>query len=53
MTAKCIGIDDKRRLKMSIKAAIRDGKGSAPKQDAPKKSQNDDVPDNEETFTLG
>ena len=25
VTAKCIGIDDKRRLKMSIKAAIRDG----------------------------
>jgi polyribonucleotide nucleotidyltransferase len=54
VTAKCIGIDDKRRLKMSIKAAIRDGKAEAPKKQAPKQSQSQgDIPDNEETFTLG
>lgn len=27
VTAKCIGIDDKGRVKMSIRAALRDAKG--------------------------
>lgn len=62
VTAKCIGIDDKRRLKMSIKAALRDQKGKggdAPAADKPapeqkqSQSQNSDIPDDEETFTLG
>ncbi len=54
VTAKCIGIDDKRRVKMSIKAAIRDGKAEAPKKEAPSSApKSDDIPDNEETFTLG
>lgn len=52
VTAKCIGIDDKRRVKMSIKAALRDGKAEAPAKEAPA-AKSDDVPDNEETFTLG
>jgi polyribonucleotide nucleotidyltransferase len=30
VTAKCIGIDDKGRVKMSIKAALRDAKKTAP-----------------------
>jgi len=30
VTAKCIGIDDKGRVKMSIKAALRDAKKAAP-----------------------
>jgi polyribonucleotide nucleotidyltransferase len=61
VTAKCIGIDDKRRVKMSIKAALRDQKvkegSEAPAEDKPapsqKQSQTADIPDDEETFTLG
>ena len=53
VTAKCIGIDDKRRVKMSIKAVLRE-QGGAKKnaEEAPSKSLND-IPDEEETFTLG
>jgi len=37
ITAKCIGIDDKGRIKMSRKAALREGHGGgAPKAEAPK-----------------
>ncbi|MEJ6581999.1 MAG: polyribonucleotide nucleotidyltransferase [Akkermansiaceae bacterium] len=49
ITAKCIGIDDKGRIKMSRRAALREGGGSdapAPAADAP--SDNDDVPPSEE-----
>ena len=49
ITAKCIGIDDKGRVKMSRRAALREGSGggdSAPADDAP--SGDDDVPPSEE-----
>ncbi|MGC6465822.1 MAG: polyribonucleotide nucleotidyltransferase [Akkermansiaceae bacterium] len=47
ITAKCIGIDDKGRVKMSRKAALREGNGGgdAPKADAP---AGDEVPPSEE-----
>jgi len=36
VTAKCIGVDDKKRIKMSIKAVLRDQKsGAAPAADEP------------------
>jgi polyribonucleotide nucleotidyltransferase len=49
ITAKCIGIDDKGRVKMSRKAALREGNGggdSAPVGDVP--SGDDEVPPSEE-----
>ena len=49
ITAKCIGIDDKGRVKMSRKAALREGNGggdSAPAGDVP--SGDDEVPPSEE-----
>lgn len=50
ITAKCIGIDDKGRVKMSRKAALREGNGGG---DAPKAPQgtppgDDEVPPSEE-----
>lgn len=47
ITAKCIGIDDKGRVKMSRKAALREGNGGgdAPETDAP---AGDEVPPSEE-----
>jgi polyribonucleotide nucleotidyltransferase len=49
ITAKCIGIDDKGRVKMSRRAALREGSGggdSAPAEDVP--SGDDEVPPSEE-----
>ena len=49
ITAKCIGIDDKGRVKMSRRAALREGSGggdSAPAKDVP--SGDDEVPPSEE-----
>ncbi len=47
ISAKCVGIDDKGRVKMSRKAALREGNGGgAPAADAP--SGDDDVPPSEE-----
>jgi polyribonucleotide nucleotidyltransferase len=49
ITAKCIGIDDKGRVKMSRKAALREGNGGgepAPAGDVP--SGDDEVPPSEE-----
>ena len=49
ITAKCIGIDDKGRVKMSRRAALREGSGggdSAPAADVP--SGDDEVPPSEE-----
>ena len=49
ITAKCIGIDDKGRVKMSRRAALREGSGggdSAPAKDVP--SGEDEVPPSEE-----
>ena len=45
VTAKCIGVDEKGRVKMSLKAAQREQKEEG-KKDAP------DAPANEETFSL-
>ena len=49
ITAKCIGIDDKGRVKMSRRAVLREGSGggdSAPAKDVP--SGDDEVPPSEE-----
>lgn len=49
ITAKCIGIDDKGRVKMSRRAALREGSGggdSAPAEDV--SSGDDEVPPSEE-----
>ena len=49
ITAKCIGIDDKGRVKMSRRAALREGSGGgdlAPAEDVP--SGDDEVPPSEE-----
>jgi polyribonucleotide nucleotidyltransferase len=49
ITAKCIGIDDKGRVKMSRRAALREGSGggdSVPAKDVP--SGDDEVPPSEE-----
>ena len=52
ITAKCIGIDDKGRVKMSRKAALREGNGGdAPKADAP--SDDEVPPSEEEVVSLG
>ncbi|MDP0490823.1 MAG: polyribonucleotide nucleotidyltransferase [Verrucomicrobiota bacterium JB023] len=48
ITAKCIGIDDKGRVKMSVKAAQRENK-----EEEAKKANLADIPEEEETFTLG
>jgi len=46
VTAKCIGIDDKGRVKMSLRAALRDAKPS-------KEGSDDQEPVSEETISLG
>ncbi|MDB4538201.1 polyribonucleotide nucleotidyltransferase, partial [Akkermansiaceae bacterium] len=53
ITAKCIGIDDKGRVKMSRRAALREGNGGddAPQADAP--SGDDVPPSEEEVVTFG
>ena len=53
ITAKCIGIDDKGRVKMSRRAALREGNGGgdAPKSDAP--SGDEVPPSEEEVVTFG
>jgi polyribonucleotide nucleotidyltransferase len=53
ITAKCIGIDDKGRVKMSRRAALREGNdgGASPEADAP--SDDDVPPSEEEVVTLG
>lgn len=53
ITAKCIGIDDKGRVKMSRRAALREGNGGddAPKADAP--SGDEVPPSEEEVVTFG
>jgi polyribonucleotide nucleotidyltransferase len=52
ITAKCIGIDDKGRIKMSRKAALRESGGSdAPKFDGP--SGDEVPPSEEEVVTFG
>ena len=52
ITAKCIGIDDKGRVKMSRRAALREGGGEeAPEADTP--SDDDVPPSEEEVVTFG
>lgn len=53
ITAKCIGIDDKGRVKMSRKAALREasGEGDAPKSEGP--SGDEVPPSEEEVVSLG
>ena len=53
ITAKCVGIDDKGRVKMSRRAALREGNdgGASPEADAP--SDDDVPPSEEEVVTLG
>jgi polyribonucleotide nucleotidyltransferase len=53
ITAKCVGIDDKGRVKMSRRAALREGNdgGASPEADAP--SDDDVPPSEEEVVTFG
>lgn len=56
ITAKCIGIDDKGRIKMSRRAALREGGGSdapAPAADAPSDNDDNTPPSEEEVVTFG
>jgi len=48
ISAKCVGIDDKGRVKMSRRAALREGGGEAPKAPQGKPPGDDDVPPSEE-----
>lgn len=52
VTAKCIGVDEKGRVKMSMRAALREGKKE--KKPAGNASGGEDLPapEQEETFTL-
>jgi polyribonucleotide nucleotidyltransferase len=48
ISAKCVGIDDKGRVKMSRRAALREGGGNAPAPEAEAPSGDDEVPPSEE-----
>ncbi|MFT6861491.1 MAG: polyribonucleotide nucleotidyltransferase [Akkermansiaceae bacterium] len=48
ISAKCVGIDDKGRVKMSRRAALREGGGDAPAPEAQAPSGDDEVPPSEE-----
>ncbi|MFT7173732.1 MAG: putative RNA-binding protein with RPS1 domain [Paracoccaceae bacterium] len=48
ISAKCVGIDDKGRVKMSRRAALREGGGNAPAPEADAPSNDDDTPPSEE-----
>jgi polyribonucleotide nucleotidyltransferase len=51
ISAKCVGIDDKGRVKMSRRAALREGGGeAAPEAAAP--SGDDEVPPSEEEVVI-
>lgn len=53
ITAKCVGVDDKGRVKMSRRAALREGgEGDAPK-DAPAPKGDEVPPSEEEVVTFG
>ena len=51
ITAKCVGVDEKGRVKMSRRAALREGGGDAPKATAP--SGDEVPPSDEEVVTFG
>ena len=51
ITAKCVGVDEKGRVKMSRRAALREGGGDAPKAAAP--SGDEVPPSDEEVVTFG
>jgi polyribonucleotide nucleotidyltransferase len=56
ITAKCIGIDDKGRVKMSRKAALREGAGggdSAPAPQGTPPGEDEVPPSEEEVVTFG
>ncbi|MEJ6635363.1 MAG: polyribonucleotide nucleotidyltransferase [Akkermansiaceae bacterium] len=54
ITAKCVGVDDKGRVKMSRRAALREGgEGEAAKAVAPAPSGDEVPPSEEEVVTFG